>query len=142
MSTVKLDNAIKRAESTVNVQVKAKKKNVIWKWVVGGVAALMGFFVILWASRQFNVRTKELAKLRTNVEQDKVFAKDQRVAADMQRSQVTRDRLKNEAQKLKEKALFEEKKIKDAEAVLRHYEDRLLKVKDWKTLDKMNEEGR
>jgi len=138
----KLKKAVERVENVVKIQHETKEKKSFWKWITGGVFALIGFIFLIWAKRQLNLRTKELAKYRTQAEQGKVIAKNKEVEASMQRSELVRNKLEEEAREIHSQIEKEEAMVDLAEKELREYTKRMNTIKEWKTLDKINQEGR
>ena len=138
----KLKNAIERVENVVKIQHETKTKKSIWKWASGGVLAVVGFVLLWLAKRQLNLRTKELAKYRTKAEQGKIHAREAKVEASMQRSDLVRKKLEEEAKKIHREIEKEEKQLDLAEKELKTHTERLSAIKDWKTLDTINQQDR
>lgn len=106
-----IDNLTKRNET-----VQEKKQSGPWGWVVGIIIALISLVGIGVAMYYANRRAKELAKLKTKIEQDKV---DQDQKAHEAKKEPHSLRRKELLEELKKK----EREIQDRQAALKDAEE-------------------
>jgi len=121
---------------------KAAKSWNPWKWILGGLAALGVAIGVYFIMKSLNADQKELAKLRTQAQQNRVLASDKEQEAKLAVNDMKKVHLKAEAQALK----VEADQISQAVAVREQEHGQLLArlqaAKSWKDLDAINSEKR
>lgn len=135
---VKVDKARANKEETSS---SSGAKSILG-WLVGLLLAAslaIGAFFLL---RNLKKKNEELAKLRTQVEQDKVRQRnlehDAAVAAETDKALE----LQEEAELLKERIDATERRIDATRVLHTHAKERILAVQNWEELDALNQEGR
>ena len=114
----------------------------IWGWLLGLVAAAaiaIGAFFLLHNLKKKN---EELAKLRTQVEQDKVRQANVAHEATLAPHEERAEELRTEAETLKERIRAQEYRIATTQGMHDLSMERVLQAKTWEELEKLNDENR
>lgn len=130
----KLDDLIKKVTER-NEKTQEAKKSGPWGWVVGVVLALLslvGIGVAMWLASR---RAKELAKLKTQVEQDKI-AQDQRAHEAKKEPHMSKRKALLAAVKLKEIVLQKrDRELKEAEQAHETRKKKIDSLNAWREIN-------
>ncbi len=133
---------LEQLQAQVQKARDAKAKGGIWNWAQyifwASVVALGVAFVMY----QLNKRNRELATLRTQVEQDEVRAAEARHQALIQPKREDLKRLAGEAVVLTNAARTSRAALQAAQAESDAHVERALNTRDWASLDATNQSGR
>lgn len=130
----RLDDVIKKVTER-NEKTQEAKQSGPWGWVVAIVLALLSLVGIGVAMYLANRRAKELAKLKTQVEQDKV-AQDQKAhEAKKEHLLSKRNELLNELKRKEMEIQKRDKEIKEAEKALEERKKKIDSLNAWREIN-------
>lgn len=133
-----INSRLESLESTATQAKESKDSGSVWGWILAlvlGAAVSIGAALLIW---QLNKKNKELAELRTKVEQDEVRSAELQHELETAHHRANIDRLAEEASAVRERIaastdLLAAEQTRHAEAVAR-----VEAAKNWDQLDQLN----
>jgi uncharacterized protein HemX len=137
-----LEERIKGLESKADQAREAKEQGGIWGWLIGLVVAAalsIGAFFLL---RKLNKKNEELAKLRTQIEQERVTAAAAKHEALIAQQEEYRTEKVREAARLMVKVNASEARLREETARYAEAMTRVIAAQNWEDMDRLNQERR
>lgn len=138
----KIQEQLKSLEGKADKAKGAKSSGTPWGWIISlaiGAVISIGAGLLIW---KLNKKNKELAKLRTKVEQDAVHAEQLKHEAAVVPHKETARLLAAKANALADQAAKELAALKVEEERHANAMTRVVAAKNWDQLDALNKEGR
>ena len=129
-------------EQRKKLDAKLEKGKPILRWVGYAVAGALFLLVLGLALWKRNQRLRELAKLRTKVQQDEVRKAQLEHEATVSKELAKVKALAAEANELNHQIDLQNQAVRDTEAKLKEELAAIDEVTSWKLLDEYNRSGR
>lgn len=134
-----MSDAAQKVQDTAIALKQTKAKKGVWPWVVGiGLVVVMMVSVYL-LKKKLGVDQKELAKLRTAAEQQRITAAKKKYQAQLEMNDEKAEKLRLEAMVMKTKADKKIKEIQEEEKKNAAIIETLESISSWEELDTIND---